>query len=289
MRAERFLELTLTLGEGPVWDEQTRTLFFVDIEGQAIWSHAAETGQSEKTALGGRVGMCVPAAGGGLVAAVERRVLLLKDGKERELARVEDDLPDNRFNDGKCDARGRLLVGTMGTKGQAGQGGLYILEPGKPPRLLVSGVSVSNGLGFSPDNRFLYYVDTPSGSLWRFDYDLAQGTVSNRVPLIDYTGEAGRFDGLCVDSEGLIWAAHWGGSRVSRWNPESRRKVAEVMIPALYVTSCCFGGEDLGTLFVTSARGRDERDRAAWPEAGGLFALRPGVRGLPSTRCALPG
>ena len=151
-------------------------------------------------------------------------------------------------------------------------------------RTLVDQVTTSNGIGFSPDNRSMYYVDTPSGALWRFDYDIETGTLSNRTALIDYTGEEGSFDGLTVDAEGHIWVAHWGGFQVSRWDPKTGRKLQSVPIPAPFVTSCCFGGKDLSTLYVTSAWNRDEKVRAEHPDAGGLFIFKTDTRGLPGFR-----
>lgn len=285
MHAERFLNLTLTLGEGPVWDERTQTLYFVDIEGHALWAHDVKTGQSRETLFEERVGMCALTRDGGLAVALEKSLVLLKDDKHSPLVSgVEADLPDNRFNDGKCDPFGRLLVGSMDTRGKMGRGSLYSLEEGGALRKLECGVSISNGIGFSPDGRHMYYVDTPSGRLWRYDYHGETGDIANPVPLIDYTGEEGQFDGLCVDAEGMIWVAHWGGHKVSRWNPETAKKVAEIEVPALNVTSCCFGGERQDTLFITTAQCFDEAGKAAWPLGGALFTVKPGVKGKPADR-----
>ena len=201
MKAEQLFHHIMSLGEGPVWDKQTMTLHWVDIIKGRIWQHQFDTQKTVHRDLGQSVGMCAVAQSGGLVAALAKSIILLRDGQVLTLVdEVELSLPDNRFNDGKCDAAGRLLLGTMNTKGKTGQGALYSLEKYKGLRMLLDGISISNGLGWSPDNQFLYYVDTPGGILWRFDYDLDRGELSNRIPLIDYSGEEGMFDGLCVDA-----------------------------------------------------------------------------------------
>lgn len=285
MKAERILDLVMTLGEGPMYDEQTDTLHWVDIVEGRLWQHDLGSRQSRHTTMGESVGLVVPHRKGGLVAALKDSLVHLKEAHNTLLAGdVDAEHPGNRFNDGKCDARGRLLCGTMDGQGEQGRGSLYVLEEGQPLRKLVGGVSVSNGIGFSLDNRYMYYVDTPTGFLWRFEYDLDTGEVANRTPLIDYRGERGDFDGLCVDNEGCIWAAHWGGYQVSRWDPETGQKIGQVDVPAPFVTSCCFGGPELDRLFITTAAGWDAALKQEYPLSGSLFAVAPGVRGLPVQR-----
>lgn len=286
MKAERFLSHVMTLGEGPVYDGERNALYWVDIEAGRLWQHDLISGGSQQTDLGESVGLCVPHKGGGMVLALTDRVVHLEEVEPFKVLAgpVEKDLPGNRFNDGKCDARGRLLLGTMDKKGEKGRGSLYVLEEGQPLRRLLSEVTISNGIGFSPDNRHMYYVDTPSGFLWRFDYHLDTGTLSNRVPLIDYREEQGDFDGLCVDSEGCIWAAHWGGHQVSRWDPKTGKKIGQVAVPAPFVTSCCFMGPDLDQLLITTASGWDEALKKEYPLSGSLFVAQPGAKGLPVAR-----
>ncbi|NLW21424.1 MAG: SMP-30/gluconolactonase/LRE family protein [Clostridiales bacterium] len=284
-QAERLFEMTMKLGEGPLWDVQEQALYWVDIPEGRVWRHDPGEGSHSTVALGRSVGMCALAREGGLVVALEDSIELVHQGERTVLAGgVEPDKPGNRFNDGKCDPAGRLLVGTMGTDGTPGAGSLYSLTKGGPLRHLLGSVTVSNGIGFSPDNKHLYYVDTPSGHLWRFEYDLDSGDISGRVALIDYTQEQGNFDGLCVDSEGMIWVAHWDGYQVSRWDPGTGKKIGQVEVPAPLVTSCCFGGRDLDTLYITTARGWDEEQIARYPLSGALFALRPGVSGMEMAR-----
>lgn len=286
MKPELLIKDIMTLGEGPVWDDRRQRLYWVDIPEGRLWHWEQASGETGSVKAGDSLGMCALAEDEGLVLALWQDIELLQGQERRTLVRnAEPDKPDNRFNDGKVDPMGRLLVGTMGTKGKREQGALYSLggAEGKLRRLL-DGVSTSNGLGWSLDGRRLYYVDTPTGFLWGFDYDLDTGDISNRQPLIDYRPEAGNFDGICMDAEGCVWAAHWGGWQVSRWDPETGRKLLSIAVPAPYVTSCCFGGPDLKTLFITSAWNRSEETRAQAPLAGSLFAVQTPYQGLPPHR-----
>jgi len=289
-KAERLFDLTMQLGEGPLWDKKEQALYWVDIPEGRVWRHGFADHGHATVALDESVGMCALARDGGLVAALEDSIVLVKDGARHVLAgNVEQDKPNNRFNDGKCDAKGRLLAGTMDRDGKKGQGSLYVLEEGRELRKLAGDITVSNGIGWSPDNKAMYYADTPSGFLWRYDYDLETGNIANRTALIDYTKEEGNFDGLCVDSEGMLWVAHWGGFQISRWDPETGRKIGKVEVPAPLVTSCCFGGQELDTLYITTARGWDEAQIARYPLAGSLFAVQPCVKGMEMARFGAPG
>ena len=277
MKAELLFDHRLTLGEGPVWDEKTKSLYWVDITKGQVWHHDFSSGQTDTLGFGETVGMVCLDKQGALIAALSKSIVKVDKDKITVLADgVEVDLPKSRFNDGKCDARGRLLVGTADVDKACA---LYTLEEGQPLRKILPGVSISNGIGFSPDNKYLYYVDTPTRHLWRFDYDLDTGHITNRVPLIDYTNEPGMFDGLCVDDEGMLFIAHWGGYQVSRWNPETGKKLSKIDVPAPFVTSCCFFGEGMNRLFITTCSGFTQEAMDAHPLAGCLFVAEPGVTG----------
>ena len=159
-----------------------------------------------------------------------------------ELQAIEDpeqDKDTNRFNDGKCDAKGRFWAGTMSMNNESKAGSLYCLEQGQPVRTMVQGVSTSNGLGWSPDRQTMYYIDTPTRSIDRFDFDLTAGTIQNRTSIIHIPEEFGFPDGMTVDGEGMLWVAHWGGGRVTRWNPHTSELLQQIEVPADQVTSCC--------------------------------------------------
>jgi sugar lactone lactonase YvrE len=164
-------------------------------------------------------------------------------------------------------------------------GGLYLLEKNRKLRKVLSGVSISNGLGWSPDNKIMYYIDTPTRKVSAFDYHLDSGEIENRRTVVDFLvqQQLGSPDGMAVDAEGMIWVAHWGGSRVTRWDPQSGKLLEMIQIPALQVSSCCFGGKNLDDLYITTARnGLDQKILDSQPLTGALFKVRPGVQGLPT-------
>jgi sugar lactone lactonase YvrE len=267
------------LGEGPVWDAARGELVWVDIDRGLV--HRCSPGGAETSVdVGQPVGCAVPRAGGGLALALRDGFALLPaagDGEPRLVAAVEQGRADTRMNDGACDSRGRFWAGTMSVAGDTRTAGLYRLAPDLTITRVLPGLSISNGLGWSPDDRLMYHVDTPRRRIDIYEFDAAAGAIGGRRAAIPIAPEHGRPDGLSVDAEGGIWVALWGGGAVQRFTPEGELD-ARVELPATQVTSCCFGDPDLGTLFVTSAARRAEHE----PLAGSLFACRPGVRGLPS-------
>jgi len=187
----------------------------------------------------------------------------------------------NRFNDGKCDPRGRFVAGTLEILEKNGPlGALYVLDTDLSVRtLLPSGqTTISNGLAWSSDGKTLYYIDSPLKRVDAFDYNLDTAELSNRRTII--TIENGYPDGMTIDTEGMLWIAHWQGSCVTRWNPNNGKLLRTVNLPVSKVTSCCFGGKNLDVLYITTAS--YEIDVTKEPLSGGLFILKnPGARGVP--------
>lgn len=285
MQTERLFHETMILGECPVWDERTNTLFWIDITAGQLWQHSFVLNRSNHCEFGQNIGMCCLTESEGLVIALEKSILLVNDGFQEVLVDgIEREQPRNRMNDGKCDSQGRLLVGTMHKDVKPNEAALYCLDGQSRFQRVLGNVTISNGLGWSPDNRFLYYVDTPSGILWQFDYDIETGALFNRTPLIDYSHEEGQFDGICVDAQGCIWACHWGGFQVSRWDPRSRRKLSSIRLPVPNVTSCCLGGEKMNKLIITTGTGRDQEVKMRYPLSGALFVCELDVPGFPANR-----
>ena len=198
----------------------------------------------------------------------------------------EADKPENRFNDGKCDCSGRFWAGTMSKKLDSGYGdsgpagSVYCLEPDLRISRKIENVTISNGLGWSPDNGTLYYIDSPTKTVAAYDFDRRNGGISRKRVVVELPdGFVGMPDGMCVDAEGMLWIALWGGAGVTRWDPATGGLLQKLAVPALNVTSCVFGGTKLDELFITTARlGTDTQ---AYPLAGGLFRVKPGVTGLP--------
>jgi len=290
---ELVVNLNCTIGEGPVWEARTRTLYWVDLLQNVIHALDARSGRVASLEVGQNTGCVVPREGGGLVAALQHGFFTvdLKDGSLQPIHDPEADKPENRFNDGKCDCRGRLWAGTMSKKMDSGAGdsgpvgSVYCLEPGGKVTRKIERVTISNGMGWSPDNKIFYYIDSPTNTVAAFDFDADTADISARRVVVRLPeGFVGMPDGMCVDEEGKLWVALWGGSAVGRWDPSSGQLLERLAVPALNVTSCAFGGEQLDELYITTAR--IGTDILAWPLAGGLFKCRPGVRGLPSYRFA---
>ncbi len=282
MRAELILDARATLGEGPAWDVTDQALYWVDILAKQV--HCFCWGQDQVVQLDEYVGCVAPCRRGGLIVALKDSFWTMdRTGKERTLlARVQEP-PTNRFNDGKCDPAGRFLAGTMDMNEAAPSGALYSLAAGRPLRKLLEGITISNGLTWSPDYRMLYYIDTPTRQVRAFDYDLETGDLRRPRVALDVPSELGWPDGMTSDCEGRLWIALWGGGRVVCWNPLTGRREAEVLVPAPHVTSCVFGGERLDRLYITTARvGLEPPALERFPLSGGLFEALTDTEGMPT-------
>jgi sugar lactone lactonase YvrE len=284
--AELVLDYQAELGEGPVWDAGASCLWFVDILRGRIHRFDPATRALETFEVGSMVGAVVPAEGGDLVLAVHDGFARFDLATRRltMIAEVEADRPDQRMNDGKCDAAGRFWAGTMALDERAGAGALYRLDPGGEVHTMLHHVSISNGLDWSNDGRLMYFVDSPTQSIDVFDFDLAAGTIANRRSLLRVGPVHGMPDGLTLDADGYIWVSLWGGGGVRRYAPDGSLD-AIIRLPTTYPTSCAFGGPDLRDLYITTAAIRlSESERGNQPQAGGLFRCRPAVGGRPSHR-----
>jgi sugar lactone lactonase YvrE len=281
--------LGCVLAEGPVWDAASRTLYVVDIKAPALYALDSATRETRRWPMPARIGAIGLRARGGLVAALKTGFAFidLPSGTVTPISDPEPHLPDNRFNDGKVDALGRFWAGSMDDTEREPSGHLYRLDPDLTVTRFEAGFVVTNGIDWSRDGRTLYFVDTTEHLIHAHAFDMASGTpgtarVFARVPEAD-----GYPDGLTVDAEDHVWSAHWGGARVTRYAPDgSIARVVELPVPRC--TSCCFGGPELDTLFVTSASiGLDAAALRQAPLSGGVFAITGlGVRGRPAGRFA---
>ena len=271
------------LGEGPVWDARIDRLAWVDIMAGRLHLTAPD-GDTRTIQLPGPVGCLVPRASGGWVAALADGFwAVAEDGATERLVDVQSDRPDLRFNDGKCDPAGRFWAGTMALDHRAGAGRLYRLDPDLSVHAMVDDVAISNGIDWSLDGRTMYYVDTPTHRIDRFDFEPETGAISNRRPFVTIDRADGGPDGLTVDVEGAVWLALWDGGRVRRYRADGSID-RDIRLPVSEVTCPTFGGPDLDELYITSAWESLSPDQhAAEPLAGGLFRARPGVRGRPPT------
>lgn len=277
-----------TLGEGPAWDAAGERLIWVDIAECAVHElrQAAGGGQKESRAwvVPEEVGAAAPRASGGLLLAVRSGLATLdEDGTYAELAPVEADRPNNRMNDAKCDPQGRLWAGTMTDRDpDVDDAALYRLDPDGSIHTVLADVRLSNGMGWSPDERTFYYIDTRSGGVDAFDFDPADAAISNRRRLVD-VADGGKPDGMTTDDEGCLWVAAIGSGQVRRYTPRGDLDTV-VNLPATRVTSCAFGGPGRAHLFMTTAREQlSDRELTEQPHAGDVFHCEPGVTGPPAT------
>lgn len=276
------------LGESPLWDAASGTIFWVDILQGEIHALEVLAHRYRSWKTGQLIGAIALGTSGRLVGAGQQGFFYIdrSDGRLDFIAHPEAHLPANRFNDGKCDPAGRFWAGTMSTAGVPGAGSLYALEPRGTVSLKIQGVSVSNGLAWSPDGSLFYYIDTPTRVVVAYDFDADSGAIRNKRVVVRIPEEMGKPDGMTIDEEGMLWIALWGGGTVTRWHPATGKLLHHFSLPVTQVSSCTFGGTHLDDLYVTTARvGLEGRALEAQPLAGSLFVLRNcGFRGLKAAR-----
>ncbi len=271
------------LGEGPSWSPRDQALYWVDILAPSVHRLDVSTGEDRTVRLNEMVGAVVERQSGGLAVVTQHGLkgFDFETGSMTPICDPESHLPENRFNDAKCDQAGRLWAGTMRMQADARAGGLYRFDPDGRAFLMESGIGQSNGLGFSPDGKRFYFTDSRKHTIYVYDFDLAGGQISNRRVFTRFSPDEGSPDGLTVDSEGYVWGALWDGWCVIRYDPDG--KVERVInLPVPRPSSCMFGGPDYGTLYVTSARIRlTAQSLAEAPLSGSVFAIETGVKGVP--------
>ncbi len=281
---EIVLDTQADLGEGPVWDQRSQQLAWVDIMAHRLNFFDPSTGATQSFDTGAPVGAAVPCASGGYVLALQTGFAHLDttNGRVEPIACYDGACSEIRMNDGKCDAQGRFWAGTMAFDFRPAAGALYRLDTGPRVSTMLPGVTISNGLDWTLDGRSMYYIDSPTNRIDLFDFDPHSGAIANRRTFVEIDSAAGTPDGMTVDSAGNLWVALWGGSAVRCYSNQGELiRVAEV--PASQVTSCSFGGPDLTDLYITSARGGlTPKQLEREPHAGGLFRVRLSTSGRPA-------
>ncbi|WP_408009771.1 SMP-30/gluconolactonase/LRE family protein [Pseudalkalibacillus sp. A8] len=284
---ELVVDAKATLGEGPSWDHENQLLYWVDIVESQIFIYDPDAKMNRKIPLEQMPGAVVQRKSGGAIAALDKgfHTINLETDELKQIHDPEPHLPGNRFNDGKCDPAGRFWAGTI-DENRDGNAALYCLDIDMKVTKKIDNVSNSNGLAWSLDSEYFYYIDTPTQKVVRYEYEPSTGDIQNPQDVILVPEEEGKPDGMTIDTEGMLWIAHWGGSKVSRWNPMTGDQIQEIAVPARNVTSCTFGGKDLNELFITTARkGMDKDELETYPNAGGLFKVTfDEVKGIPSPK-----
>lgn len=275
------------LGEGPHWDAETGLLHWVDILAPAIISGNPESGTRNVRDMPELVGCVIPRRQGGLVCATETGIKLIDPyGQMHVLCEPESDRPGNRLNDGKCDSRGRLWVGSLAIDTTPGKGALWRIDPDGTASCMADGFHITNGLGWSPDDTCMYVTDSGKRVIWAYDYEAQSGTIGARRVFAELGEGAGVPDGLAVDAEGGVWSAGWDAWNLTRYAPDGRIDRI-VPLPVPRPTSVAFGGPGLRTLFITTARIRlSAAALADAPLSGSILSIDPGLAGLPVTSFA---
>ena len=279
---EILFEHDALVGEGPVWDPRVGRLLWVDIPNDTVFSTDPATGETERRDVGRAVGIVLPRASGGYVAAMQDGFYTLSDdGRTELIAPVEAEDPRTRLNDGEIDPQGRFWAGTMGWEAEPNAGALYRLGPDGTVTKMVGDVTISNGLGWSPEGTTMYYVDTVTHRVDQFDFDPVSGNIENRREFVTIRHGGGRPDGLTVDREGAVWVATWPGYGVHRYLPDGTLD-AIIPLPVSNVSSIELGGPDLRDAFITTAwELLSDEEHTAQPLAGSLFHTRVDVPGQP--------
>jgi len=272
------------LGEGPVWDPSRKLICWIDILNGEIHEFSTEQKTHRIIPVHQMIGSFAVCTNGNFIAGLQNGFAFISriSGEITMISDPENHLSNNRFNDGKCDPTGRFWAGTMSLTEDPGAGNVYMIKNGLDPIIKMSNVTISNGMAWSTNQKTLYYIDTPTFEVVAYDYDDTSGEIGNKRLVIKIAPEDGFPDGMTIDSEGMLWIAHWNGWQVTRWNPLSGKKLYQVKLPAAKITSCTFGGENLEDLYITSAKvGLTVDELENQPKAGCLFVIKNcGFRGL---------
>lgn len=263
------------LGEGPLWAHREQLFYWLDIEQAQLHQLNPNTGLHQQWLLPDKPG-CLALRENGLLIALQKTFIFFDPASGNVTPWIAPLQDQNKivFNDGKCDRAGRFWLGSKDVKENEPLGALYRLDSDGKFQIMDEGFIVSNGLGWSPDNHYMYFTDGAAHrQILRYDFDLSSGKISNRKIFAKIPEELGVPDGLCVDKEGYVWSAHWDGWRITRYAPDGKiDRVIEMPIPK--PTSCCFGGKNLDTLFVTSAcRDLTAQQLKQSPLSGSVFSI----------------
>lgn len=285
MTAELVVDCKNHHGEAIQWNADDGCVWWSDIEGRCLWSYEVASSRATEHPMPDRVCCFAPRRSGGFIVAFADRVSLfnMESGREQKLFDFEPHNFNTRTNDGRTDRQGRLIVGGMNEGTGAADSTVIQIDQNLEAKVIIEGVSCANSTCFSVDGKTLFFADTPDKEIVAYDYDTSTGDVSNKRVHCSFANEPGLPDGSCVDAKGGVWNAEWEGRRVVRINPDG--EIDQVIdVPVWKPTCCAFGGPDLDTLFITtSCLFSDEQVLSDEPHSGGLFAVKPGIRGVLDT------
>ena len=283
--AELEYETKSLLGEGAFWNYKTQELYWVDIEGKKLNIYDPTTKNNRSISMPSLIGTVVPyKENEAVVALVDGiyKVNLLTE-EVTLLSDVEFNMPENRFNDGKCDPNGNLWVGSMHFDQSRPNASVYKLHEQGETIKMIDSVTISNGIVWTKDTKTMYYIDTPSANIMAYDFDPETSTISNGRVAVKVSEEDGFPDGMTIDENDMLWVGMWNGNAIAHFNPKTGELIDKIKVPAHNVTSCAFGGKNLDILYITtSSLDMSEEEQKAYPLAGSIFKTIPGVKGVES-------
>lgn len=279
MQAEVLLDLKLPLAESPVWNNADNSLYWDDFPTKKIFQYSFSENKLKEYQLDQRPGSFALTTKNNFIIAYEKSVGIY-DRTLKQLKEIspENSITGNHFNDGKCDANGRFWVGSMTENQIDSNASLYRVQENLVFSRELKNVRTSNGLCWNHDNSKFYYIDSLAHCVAEFDFNLEKGLITNKRVAFDFSESEGIADGMTIDKDGCLWIAHWKGSAVSRWNPSYGKCLEKYSIPAFNVTSCCFGGRNMDTLYITSAR-NSTPNLEEFPFSGAIFSLKTDTQG----------
>ncbi|RAU83048.1 SMP-30/gluconolactonase/LRE family protein [Pontibacter arcticus] len=271
------------LGEGALWHPIAQVLYWVDIEGKALHIYDPEKQEDRLYDVNSRIGTVVPVEEGGAIVALESGIhhIDIKTGNLTLLTNPLKKQPGIRFNDGKCGPDNRFWVGTMALDKREGAAVLYKMEADGSIKQMLDNLTISNGIAWSLDAKTMYLSDTPTQTIFAFDFNSEKGEISNRRKCIEIPKSEGSPDGMTLDAAGNLWIALFGGAAVACYAPETGKMISKVKVPAPNVTSCAFGGPELDVLYITTGwEGLSDEQLQKYPDSGNLFSVKTGSKGI---------
>jgi len=282
LEAKLLLNAQCVLAESPTWLDDPGCYLWVDIEKGHLYQLIPEEPGVKKWSFPHRISLVVPDGKGNFILALDAKLAVFDPKTEKFdwLCIIESDQPDNRCNDGACDSEGRLWVGTMSTKFTEKAGALYCVEKDLTVNKKVEGVTISNGICWSLDHKTMYFIDSPTREIKAFAYESSTGEIEFKRVVVKVPEELGTPDGMCMDENGKLWVAHYGGFGVYQWDPETGEQLDKIEVPAPHVTSCAFGGKDRKELLITTAQeNMSPQMLEKYPLSGGVFTCNMPVGG----------
>uniref|UniRef100_UPI00404A8F30 SMP-30/gluconolactonase/LRE family protein n=1 Tax=Flavobacterium sp. TaxID=239 RepID=UPI00404A8F30 len=286
-QADLELEIKAQLGEGAFWNHETQTLYWIDITGNELNIYNPNTKKNQILPTPSSIGTVVPTdIKSKALVALEDGVYLMniENGAVERFSNVEQNKPENRFNDGKCDPAGRFWVGSMAFSQESKLASLYRIDAQGKATTQIDSVTISNGIVWTQDKKTMYYIDTPTLTIKAYDYDNNSGDISNERIAVKVADSLGFPDGMAIDANDKLWVGMWNGNAVLQFDPITGKLLSKVNVPAHNVTSCAFGGENLDILYITTASlDMTPEEQKQFPLAGSVFKVKTTAKGVKSS------